>query len=138
MSDEEKLKEDILFQIDMQLYDEFNDKICEINEHLGDIYTYRDLQDVKETKKERERSLLREAIKKLQREIDFYRKNNCILAENDDGEVVGIQYCPENFISKNKMREKIKDLEKKAFNNEINYSNYHYKTEILKELLEEN
>lgn len=29
---------DILFDIDMQLYDEFNDKIATMNDHLGDIY----------------------------------------------------------------------------------------------------
>ena len=44
LSDEEK--EDILFQIDMQLYDEFNDKFCEMNDNLGTIYTYKDLDDL--------------------------------------------------------------------------------------------
>lgn len=47
------------------------------------------------------------------------------------------KYIEENFISKDEIREKIKDLERKSFENEINYSEYYYKTEILKELLEE-
>lgn len=133
LSEEEKLKTDILFQIDMQLYDEFNDKLCEINEHLGDIYTYKDLQDVKEVEKERERSLLIEAIKKLQYKIEE-------LEEDLDKKVKALDITMSNpdYICKDKIRKKIKDLEKKAFDNEINYSNYHYKTEILKELLEEN
>lgn len=67
---EEELEKDVLFQIDMQLYDEFNDKLCEINEHLGDIYTYKDLQDVENAEKERERMLLRGAIKKQDTEIN--------------------------------------------------------------------
>ena len=70
LSEEEKLKEDILFQIDMQLYDEFNDKLCEINEHLGDFYTYKDLQDIENAEKEKERILLRKAVKELQKELE--------------------------------------------------------------------
>lgn len=69
LSEEEKLKTDILFQIDMQLYDEFNDKLCEINGHLGDIYSYKDLQDIENAEKEKERLLLRKAIKEQQKEI---------------------------------------------------------------------
>lgn len=43
---------DILFDIDMQLYDEFNDKICEMNDNLGTIYTYKDLDDLEKAEKE--------------------------------------------------------------------------------------
>ena len=70
---EEELQRDILFQIDMQLYDEFNDKLCEINEHLGDIYSYKDLDDVEKAEKEKEIKLLREAIKKQQKEIELMK-----------------------------------------------------------------
>jgi hypothetical protein len=66
----------------------------------------------------------------LNKEIE--EKNKDIKKLND------LLMLSENYIHKDKIREKIKDLEKKAFDNEINYSNYHYKTEILKELLEEN
>lgn len=69
MINKEEIEKDILFQIDMQLYDEFNDKFCEINEHLGDVYTYNDLRDIEEAEKEKERTLLRGAIAKLQNRI---------------------------------------------------------------------
>lgn len=64
---------DILFDIDMQLYDEFNDKFCEINDNLGTIYTYKDLDDLEKTEKEKEIQLLREAVKKLQKEVGEYK-----------------------------------------------------------------
>lgn len=73
---EEELEKDVLFQISMQLYDEFNDKLCEINEHLGDIYTYKDLQVVENAEKERERMLLRGAIKKQGTEINKLKQEN--------------------------------------------------------------
>jgi len=69
MINKEEIEKDVLFQIDMQLYDEFNDKFCEINEHLGDVYTYKDLRDIEEAEKEKERTLLRGAIAKLQNRI---------------------------------------------------------------------
>ena len=62
--------EDILFDIDMQLYDEFNDKIATMNDHLGDIYSLRDVEEVEKAEKEKEIKLLREAVKKLQKEIE--------------------------------------------------------------------
>lgn len=61
---------DILFDIDMQLYDEFNDKIATMNDHLGDIYSLRDVEEVEKAEKEKEIKLLREAVKKLQKEIE--------------------------------------------------------------------
>lgn len=145
MNDEEKLKEDILFQIGMQLYNEFNDKLCEINEHLGDIYTYKDLQDVKEAEKERERNLLIEAVKELQKEIyrlqKIKRKDIQDLINNEKENIY------KNYISKDKIREAIKDreLEIYADNEEIcnadgfcNIAFLYDKTiDVLKELLEE-
>jgi len=70
MMDEEKeqLEKDILFQIDMQLYDEFNDKIATMNDHLGDVYSLRDVEEVEQAEKDRQIQLLREAVKKLQEE----------------------------------------------------------------------
>ena len=142
MSDEEKLKEDILFQIDMQLYDEFNDKLCEINEHLGDIYTYRDLQDIKEAEKERERSLLREAIKELQKEIyrlqNIKRKDIQDLIDNEKENIY------KNYISKDKIKERKKwyedtceHLSKKGIDLD-KYDQYQGAIELCEELLEEN
>ena len=64
---------DILFDIDMQLYDEFNDKFCEMNDNLGTIYTYKDLDDLEKAEKEKEIQLLREAVRKLQKEVEEYK-----------------------------------------------------------------
>lgn len=64
---------DILFDIDMQLYDEFNDKFCEMNDNLGTIYTYKDLDDLEKLEKEEEIKLLREAVRKLQKELEEYK-----------------------------------------------------------------
>ena len=62
---EEELRKDILYQIDMQLYDEFNDKFCEIEENLGTVYSYKDLEDLKKAESDTERRLLRQAISNL-------------------------------------------------------------------------
>lgn len=62
---EEELRKDILYQIDMKLYDEFNDKFCEIEENLGTVYSYKDLEDLKKAESDTERTLLREAISTL-------------------------------------------------------------------------
>ena len=64
---------DILFDIDMQLYDEFNDKFCEMNDNLGTVYTYKDLDDLEKAEKEKEIQLLREAVRKLQKEVEEYK-----------------------------------------------------------------
>lgn len=87
MSDKEK--KDILFQIDMQLYDEFNDKFCEMNDNLGTIYTYKDIDDLEKLEKETEIELLRKAIEKQQNEItkltnDFVSKIKAKIEEYDD------------------------------------------------------
>ena len=61
---------DILYDIDMQLYDEFNDKIATMNDYLGDIYSLRDVEEVEKAEKEKEIELLREAVRKLQKQIE--------------------------------------------------------------------
>jgi flagellar motility protein MotE (MotC chaperone) len=65
--------DDILFDIDMQLYDEFNDKIATMNDHLGDIYSLRDVEEVEKAEKEKEIKLLKEAVRKLQKEVEEYK-----------------------------------------------------------------
>ena len=72
MTEEEqnKMEKDILFQIDMQLYDEFNDTIATMYDHLGDIYSLRDVEEVEKAEKEKEIKLLREAVRNLQKELD--------------------------------------------------------------------
>lgn len=60
---------DILYDIDMQLYDEFNDKIATMNDYLGDIYSLRDVEEVENAQKEKEIQLLRIAVTKLENKI---------------------------------------------------------------------
>lgn len=75
---EEELRKDILYQIDMQLYDEFNDKFCEINENLGTVYSYKDLEDLKKAESDTERRLLRQAISTLiaeNKELKEFKEN---------------------------------------------------------------
>ena len=60
---------DILYNIDMQLYDEFNDKIATMNDYLGDIYSLRDVEEVENAQKEKEIKLLRIAVTRLQNKI---------------------------------------------------------------------
>ena len=67
MNDLNEEKEDILFQIDMQLYNEFNEKFCEINDNLGIVYSYKDLEDLEKLEKDTEIKLLRKAIKELEK-----------------------------------------------------------------------
>ena len=76
MTEKEKneMEKDILFQIDMQLYDEFNDTIATMNDHLGDIYSLKDVEEVEKAEKEKEIKLLREAVKKLQADIEIKDK----------------------------------------------------------------
>lgn len=78
MSEEEKkvMKNDILFQIDMQLYDEFNDTLATMNDHLGDIYTLRDVEEVEQAEKDKEIKLLREAVKIQQKELNQEKEKN--------------------------------------------------------------
>lgn len=145
LSDEEKLREDILFQIDMQLYDEFNDKLCEINEHLGDIYTYKDLQDIKEAEKEKERSLLRKAIKELQKEIEELKLDleEMIKSNNHKNENWVHKNILNSYISRDKVKEKKKwyeDTCKHLSKNGIDldkYDQYQGAIELCEELLEE-
>ena len=67
---------DILYDIGMQLYDEFNNKIATMNDHLGDVYSLRDIEEVEKAKKEKEIKLLRIAIIKQQKEIEEFKKKN--------------------------------------------------------------
>ena len=94
MTEEEqnKMEKDILFQIDMQLYDEFNDTIATMNDHLGDIYSLRDVEEAEKVEKEKEIKLLREAVKKLQADIDLKDKVIENLYSDIEYEYLGTNY----------------------------------------------
>ena len=58
-------KELIAYDVEMQLYEEFNDKYCEINEYLGDIYSRKDLEDLKLCEKARRKELINAHINEI-------------------------------------------------------------------------
>lgn len=60
------MSEDILYDIEMQLYMEFNDDIATMYDHLGDIYSYKDIEDKKQAEQQRKIELMENAIKQLQ------------------------------------------------------------------------
>lgn len=98
----DKEKKDILFQIDMQLYDEFNDKFCEMNDNLGTIYTYKDIDDLEKLEKETEIKLLRKAIEKQQKEIEEL-KNGQIDFWISDKEIE--ERIRNKFVNKGKLKD---------------------------------
>ena len=58
-------KELIAYDVEMQLYEEFNDKYCEINEHLGDIYSRKDLEDLRLCENARRKELINAHINEI-------------------------------------------------------------------------
>lgn len=118
--------DDILFDIDMQLYDEFNDKFCEMNDNLGIIYTYKDLDDLEKAEKEKEIKLLREAVKEQSQQIEYL---NYIVESDKD-----------NYINKtnieNIIKVKIEEYEEKfKAENGKKTINYHLYRIIIDEVL---
>ena len=151
MNEEEKkaMKNDILFQIDMQLYDEFNDTIATMNDHLGDIYSLRDIEEVEKAEKDREIKLLREAIKKQQKELDKLKNKNKDLLRKLRNRVKQVKKLEKYALYKKEFSRLNKELEKKDREIQIknNYLDliwqigYDYdglnKVESLKELIDE-
>ena len=116
---------DILFEIDMKLYDEFNDKFCEINENLGTVYSYKDLEDLKKAESDTERTLLRKAISTLIAENKELKDSNVELATTidclqTDLKEIKEEYSAEqkhemeNTIPKSKVKEEIDGKFKEA------------------------
>ena len=69
-------------------------------------------------------------INKQQKEIEELKKDKKALVDNYNKVL-------SSFISKDKIREKIKELDKKTFECKCSYVEYYYKNEVLNELLEE-
>lgn len=83
----------------MQLYDEFNDKFCEINDNLGIVYSYNDLYDLEKAEREKEIKLLREAIEKQSKEIEELKRY-------EEGYKL-LSYSLDNYTSNDKIKAKI-------------------------------
>ena len=73
------LNEDIFLQIAMMSYAKHNDKLCSINEHLGEIYSYKDLVDAEELQEHYEKHLGEIAIKQLQQENKQLKEDFAVL-----------------------------------------------------------
>lgn len=54
---EHKIPEEVLFDIEMQSYIRYNDTIASMNEWLGEIYSLQDVKDIEKAQKEYEEQL---------------------------------------------------------------------------------
>ena len=70
--------DEIEFNIDMKIYMEHNDKIASINEHLGEMYGYKDLEEAKALA---EYDTLQEYKKALKEKCDAFDKAIKIMDE---------------------------------------------------------
>lgn len=52
-----KIPEEVLFDIEMQSYMAYNDKIASMYDYLGEIYSLQDIKDVEQTQKDFEEQL---------------------------------------------------------------------------------
>lgn len=72
--------DEIEFNIAMKMYMEHNDKIASINEHLGDIYSYKDLEEAKALEEydtlQEYKKALKEKCDVLDKVIEYIEKNN--------------------------------------------------------------
>ena len=51
------IPEEVLYDIAMQSYMEYNDTIASMNEWVGELYSYQDIKDVEQAQKEYEEQL---------------------------------------------------------------------------------
>ena len=54
---EHKIPEEVLFDIEMQSYMKYNSTIASMNDWLGELYSYQDIKDVEQAQKEYEEQL---------------------------------------------------------------------------------
>lgn len=78
--------------------------------------------------------IILDLIDKQQKEIDFFRNNNCCFESTKQG-LYAIQLIPENYVPKDKIKEKIEELK----NRKIGASTgiFAVQVDILEELLGE-
>lgn len=70
--DRRKVPQEILFDVGMQSYMDNNSKGCEINEHLGDIYSYQDLKDHESYVEKYEDGLIEKYLKERGLNVEDY------------------------------------------------------------------
>lgn len=74
----ENSKDKAEFEIAMILYDEFNDKFCEMYDWLGEIYSWRDIRDLEEAEKAREEELRKLYAKELSGEQQINQEKEIV------------------------------------------------------------
>lgn len=62
------INEDIIMQIEMNSYMEYNDRIARMNDYIGEIYSYKDIEDMEALQEHHEKELAYKAIRQLQKE----------------------------------------------------------------------
>lgn len=87
--DYEKLSsfEKIDYDIAMKIYFKHNDRIASINDHIGEMYDYSDLQDAIDCEKNDELNEYKMALKEkcdaIDKAIDYVEDNTVYFAEKD-------------------------------------------------------
>lgn len=51
------IPEEVLFDIEMKSYMEYNDRIANMNEWVGELYSFQDIKDMEQAQKEYEEQL---------------------------------------------------------------------------------
>lgn len=72
--------EDIIMQIEMDSYMKYNGTIASMNAHLGEIYGYSDVEDVKNAQTHYEKELAYEAIEQLQQENNQLKEEIVVIS----------------------------------------------------------
>lgn len=73
------LNKDIILQISMMSYNEYNDRIASAVDHLGEFYCLKDVEDMEAAKEAYEKECAYKAIKELQEERLKIKRENLIL-----------------------------------------------------------
>lgn len=63
MKQEHLIPEEVLYAIELESYDKFNDTIATMNDHLGDYYTKQDVREWKQAQKHWEQQAIKDYLK---------------------------------------------------------------------------
>lgn len=70
--DRTKVPSKILFDVTMTIYAEDNDTFCTMNEYLGEIFSYKDLEDYSKYIEQKEERLIEKALITLGLNVEDY------------------------------------------------------------------
>lgn len=100
-------------------------KLLENNKNFTNVFY--DISDL---------TILVSLINKQQKEIEELKEKNKTLFINSEKRIDKLEHQLSQSISKEKIRKKIEEYTKEGFYSSLSISEFYYKTEILKELLE--